>query len=337
MIIGAVNQTTSFETRVCLTPQTAAVLRKSGFDVLIEKSAGLKSGFSDNDYQNAGASVKSSSHEVCSQSDILLCLAMPEKTCLKNLKEQAIIVGNLENADVGSLPKILTQKKITCLALEKLPRLSRAQPFDILSSQNNLSGYRAIIEAVHIAQKAAPMMITSAGTLPPLKFLIVGIGVAGLQAIATAKRLGGKVYASDPRAETKDQVQSLGATYIEDINGIISQCDIIISSAFSAGRQAPVIIDGNTLRQTPPTAVLIDMAAKFGGNIEGSKDNEAVFKDGRTIYGNSNFAAQIPYSSSTLLANNFYNFINYISSAEHKNVSLDFNDQIIREICVLKG
>ena len=212
MIIGTINQTTAFETRVCITPQTAAELRRLGFDVLVEQSAGLKAGFSDKEYQNAGAEIKSSAAGICQKCDILLCLSPPTSAEIEKIKENTVIIGILE--DIDNLPAALKKKKATCLALENLPRLSRAQPFDILSSQNNLSGYRAVIEAVGLSRKSSAMMITSAGTLPPLRFLIIGLGVAGLQAVATAKRLGGKVYVNDPRPETKEQAPSFGSAYV---------------------------------------------------------------------------------------------------------------------------
>ena len=337
MIIGILNQTSEFETRTVATPQTVSLLKKLGFDIFIESNSGLSAGFDNDDYQNAGAAIHKNPTEIISKSNILLCLSAPKISDLKKLKPQTPLIGNFQDLTDTSALSDLQNKQITCFALEKLPRLSRAQPFDILSSQNNLAGYRAAVEAVELSGQAAPMMITSAGTLPPLKFLIIGAGVAGLQAIATAKRLGGKVYASDPREETKDQIKSLGATPVEDIKTILMQCNIIITSAFSAGKEAPLIITGAMLEQLPKGAVLIDMAAQYGGNIEGAKNFEIIRRDGRIIYGNSNLAAKIPYSASLLLANNFYNFINYIYSPENKTISPDFNDPLISGIVLTKG
>ena len=337
MIIGILNQTSEFETRTVATPQTVSLLKKLGFDIFIESNSGLSAGFDNDDYQNAGAAIHKNPTEIISKSNNLLCLSAPKISDLKKLKPQTTLIGNFQDLTDTSALSDLQKKQITCFALEKLPRLSRAQPFDILSSQNNLAGYRAAVEAVELSGQAAPMMITSAGTLPPLKFLIIGAGVAGLQAIATAKRLGGKVYASDPREETKDQIKSLGATPVEDIKTILMQCNIIITSAFSAGKEAPLIITGAMLEQLPKGAVLIDMAAQYGGNIEGAKNFEIIRRDGRIIYGNSNLAAKIPYSASLLLANNFYNFINYIYSPENKTISPDFNDPLISGIVLTKG
>lgn len=337
MIIGILNQTSEFETRTVATPQTVSRLKKLGFDIFIESDSGLSAGFDNDDYQNAGAAIHKNSTEIISKSDILLCLSAPRLPDLKKLKPQTTLIGNFQDLTDTSALSDLQKKHITCFALEKLPRLSRAQPFDILSSQSNLAGYRSVIEAVELSKQAAPMMITSAGTLPPLKFLIIGAGVAGLQAVATAKRLGGKVYASDPREETKDQIKSLGATPVEDIKTILMQCDIIITSAFSAGKKAPVIITEPMLGQLPKGAVLIDMAAQYGGNIEGAKNFEIIRSGNKIIYGDSNLAAKIPYSASLLLANNFYNFINYIYSPENKTISPDFNDPLISGIVLTKG
>lgn len=336
MIIGITNQTSLTETRAAATPQTAALFHKLGFDVLVEKNAGLKAGFSDDEYKASTATIDNKGN-ILKKADILLYLKTPDLSDIKNIKTGAFLIGNLPNI---SEPKTITELKkrqITSFALEKLPRLSRAQPFDILSSQNNLSGYRAIIEAVGLSNQVAPMMITSAGSLAPLKFLIIGVGVAGLQAIATAKRLGGKVYASDPREEVKDQVKSLGATFVDDIKTIITQCDIIITSAFSANKKAPLIIDTSTIQHLPSGAVLIDMATQSGGNIEGSKDFEIVRIGDKIIYGNSNFAAKVPFSASKLFANNLYNFINSIYSPAQKTITPDFNDRLINEICITKG
>lgn len=337
MIIGILNQTSPSETRTVATPQTVSQLKKLGFDVLVGKDSGFLSGFSNEDYQNAGADISDTTTEIIGKSDILLCLTTPEISDLKNIKPQATLICGFSNLSDTNIPAELTQKRITCFALEKLPRLSRAQPFDVLSSQNNLAGYRAVIEAVELSRQAAPMMITSAGTLPPLKFLIIGAGVAGLQAIATAKRLGGKVYASDPREETFDQIKSLGATPVDDIKTILMQCNVIITSAFAAGKKAPVIITSPMLKQLPKGAVLIDMAAQYGGNVEGAKNFEIIRLDDKTIYGNGNLAAKIPYSASTLLANNFYNFINSVYSPETKTITPDFNDALISAVTVTKG
>lgn len=337
MIIGILNQTSDFETRTAATPQTVSQLKKLGFDIVVENNSGLSAGFRNEDYQTAGAVLHKNSAEVINKSNILLCLTAPKISDLKKLKPQTILIGNFQDLTDPVIQSEFQKKQITCFALEKLPRLSRAQPFDILSSQNNLSGYRAVIEAVGLSKQASPLMITSAGTLPPLKFLIIGAGVAGLQAIATAKRLGGKTYAFDPREETKEQIKSLGAVPVEDLKMMLTQCDIIITSAFSIEKKAPIIITAPMLEQLSDGVILIDMASHYGGNIEGVKDFEIIRINGKTIYGNSNLAAKIPYSASTLLANNFYNFINYIYSPEDKTISPDFNDPLISETLLTKG
>ena len=214
--------------------------------------------------------------------------------------------------------------------MEKLPRISKTQGFDILSSQDSLSGYQAVIKASELLNRSIPMMITSAGTLAPIKFLILGIGVAGLQAIATAKRLGAKVYAHDIRSETKEQAQSLGAIFTENIDEIISQIDVVISSAFSPDKKAPVLIKKSTVKTMKKGSVLIDMAISNGGNIEGSKDYEVIDISGQKIYANSFLAAQIPQSASILYGNNLSNFIDYIDLRPNQKPLINKKDEIIK-------
>lgn len=337
MIIGIIKETSPFETRVAATPQTTARFHQSGFTVMVEHNAGKASGFKNEAYLEAGAVIQQNAVDVLRQADVLLKIQAPALAEIKRLKPHAVIIGDFQNLSSSDALEKLKSLPVTCFALEKLPRLSRAQPFDILSSQNNLAGYQAVIRAAGFSSRIIPLMITSAGTIPPLKFLIVGVGVAGLQAIATAKRLGGKVYASDTREEVKDQVKSLGASFIEDITPFLPQADVIITSAFSAGKKAPLLITRNMLRTIPQGAVLIDMAAGFGGNIEGSVNFKAIYADNCIIYGNSNLAADIPASASLLFANNLYNFLMYIYSPEQTAVAPDFNDPLISETCIVKG
>lgn len=336
MIIGCLNETSSTENRVTITPSTALKLKNLGFEIVIEKNAGLLSGFSDEEYINADATILTDSNKIIKQSDVIFCIHSLKKQQLLNIKPHSFIIGNLKDIINLNLLNQLKKKSINCLALEKLPRLSRAQPFDILSSQNNLSGYRAAIEAFVLSQKVVPMMITSAGTISPLKFLIIGTGVAGLQAIATAKRLGAKVYANDPRPEAKEQILSLGAIYLDNFISSIAQFDIIITSAFTPSKRAPIIINQKILKNLHPYHILIDMASAFGGNIHGSVDNQLIKTPNGIIYGNSNFASKVPHSASTLLSNNFYNFMSYIYSTDKKNIHLNFNDTIINTIYLTK-
>lgn len=330
MIIGITNETSSLETRVSITPENVKKYISKGFKVMIETKAGILSDFDDKEYISAGAEIKKNSSEILQNSDILLRISPITADDLKNIKNSSIIIGNFQNSVTNDILEKIKSKSLNCFALERLPRISKAQSFDILSSQDSLSGYQAVIKTTQLLNRSIPMMITSAGTLAPIKFLILGIGVAGLQAIATAKRLGAKVYAFDIRSETKEQAQSLGAIFVDNINEILSQIDVVISSAFSPDKKAPILIKKSAVKAMKKGSVLIDMAISNGGNIEGSKSCEVIDISGRKIYANSNLVSQIPQSASILYANNLSNFIDYISLKPDQKLILNKKDEIIK-------
>ena len=332
MIIGILKEKACFETRVAVTPQTVERLKKMGFDIEIEQFAGLSSGISDDSYKEAGANIKANFVDILQRADILLCVQPSLQDMIQYMKSGCMLIGDFQNLFAMDMLKLFKEKKITCLALDKLPRISRAQPFDILSSQNNLSGYQAVLCAVNFSRSIVPMMITSAGVVAPMKFLIVGVGVAGLQAIATAKRLGAKVYAYDIREEVREQVKSLNAIFVSSIDDVLQDMDVIITSAFVAGRRAPLLIKNKMIKLLKQSVVIIDMAAGFGGNVEGVCNFKVVKVYDRLIYGNSNLAAKIPATASMLLANNFANFLEYM-----KDIEMDFNDELVKETCIVKG
>ena len=336
MIIGILKETFPEETRIAATPQTTASFQKAGFDIWIEQSAGIKAGFEDNLFKQSGAQIKKDKKEILKNADIILKINAPDKEETTLYKQKATLIGNLQNLSQPVIESLKT-KHAACFALEKMPRLSRAQPFDILSSQNNLAGYQAVIKAASLAKNIFPMMITSAGTLPPLKVLVIGIGVAGLQAVATAKRLGAKIYAYDIREEAKEQSQSLGAVFIENIKSFLPETNILITSAFSAGKKAPLLIKKADIDLMPAGAVLIDMAAEFGGNIEGSLNGKTVVYQSKLIDGNSRLETEIPTSASILFANNLLNFINLLTSNATDKISIDMTDPILKETCIMKG
>ena len=253
-----------------------------------------------------------------------------------NIKKNAIIISDFKNTSPQNFYQ-KTTPKITCIALNKLQRLSKYQPFDILTSQNSISGYQSVICASNLSPRVVPMMITAAGTIPPLKFLIIGTGIAGLQAIATAKRLGGKVFAFDTKTEAKQEIESLGAIYLKDYISQISNFDIIITSAFSSGKRAPLIIGEKELKQLTPETVLIDMVCANGGNITGSQNRKTVRKNNCIIYGNSEFATMLPHTASTLIANNFANFINHYTFGSKSSPSININHPEVKDILFLKG
>lgn len=336
MIIGLIKETAAFETRVAATPASAGNFIHAGFKILALSNCGQSSGFDDASYRDVGVTIKTSPADILSQADITLKVNAPTSTEIELIKPRSFLVGDMSSL-TSTQVKQLKSKHITCFGLERLPRISRAQSFDILSSQNNLAGYQAVIKALSFSTKAAPMMITSAGTIPPLKFLIIGAGVAGLQAAATAKRVGGKVYVSDPRPEVKEQVSSVGASLITDISKLLPQINIIISSAFGPDKKAPLILKKPQLNLLPQGSVIIDMAARFGGNIEGSQDHQDIAFSHGIICGCSNLATEIPTSSSILFANNLCNFVLSCYSAATASFSPDFSDELISSTCITKG
>ena len=337
MIIGVINEKSSFETRVAVMPKSVESFIKSKYEVLIEAGAGEASEVSDKMFQKAGAKIKQNQIDVLRQADILLKVQPPLSNQIKFLKSGAIVIGDFQNlADKQVLADLKNNDNI-CFALDKLPRISRAQPFDVLSSQNNLAGYQSVIKAVSLAKKAVPMMVTAAGVVAPLKFLIVGIGVAGLQAIATAKRLGAKVYAYDVREEVKEQVKSLNAVFVAKISEVLSEVDVIITSAFTIGKRAPLLLDAKALKKVKKGAIIIDLAAGFGGNVEGVCNFRLKKEGDILIYGNSNLAAELPVTASTLLANNLANFVGYLIKDANKKLRINWADELINDACIVKG
>ena len=278
----------------------------------------------------------------------------PRKTSHCNLEALASPARVAELAGQG----------MTCFALDMLPRISRAQSMDILSSQSNLAGYKAVINAVNLLPRAIPLMMTAAGTVSPAKVLVLGAGVAGLQAIATAKRLGAQVFASDVRPQVKEQVESLGARFLEvktsetfetsggyaqetspeyrrqqqlAVTEQLAKTDIAVTTALIPGKKAPVLITRGMIEHMPRGSVIIDMAAANGGNVEGSIDNQTVNVNGVTIVGNSNLASELPASASRLFAQNIYNFLAPMYQKETKQIVFNYDDELISKTCVAKS
>lgn len=362
MIIAALKERTPGETRVAITPETAQKYLDLGQDVIIEQGAGLAAGFHDNEYRNAGATIIKTATDTVKQADLLLKIWAPLPSEIKLLKPGQVIIANFQSFSVSSQIDKIAQTGVTGFALERIPRISRTQSMDILSSQSNLAGYRAVIEAFALLPKAAPLLMTAAGTVAPAKVLVLGAGVAGLQAIATAKRLGAMVFASDSRPAVQEQVESLGGRFIaidadnniEDRNGyaktasagylrrqksaitaLLPQIDIIITTALVPGKPAPRLIDAAMLSKLPFHAVIIDMAAASGGNVTGSQDGIIKTLKGITIYGNSNLAALLPFSASRLFAQNIYNFL--AAQYHDQTFNFDFSDDIIKQVCIIKS
>lgn len=354
MIIVALKEAAP-ETRVAITPNSAKTLIKSGHTVLVEEQAGLLSGFSDQDYRDAGASVIKKQKELLSQADVLVCLNEPAIKPLSDLKQSALIITHLDDEQQQPLIQFCLKSGNTLFSMNKIPRTSRAQSMDSLSSQANLAGYRAVIEAVSHYQKVVPMMMTAAGMIHPAKVLILGAGVAGLQAIATAKRLGAVVYAFDVRRAAKEQVESLGAEFIEVpieeqgenasgyaqemseayqkqqaalIDDYAKRADIVITTALIPGRPAPRLLQKHTVEAMKSGAVIVDMATARGGNCELSQRDTIIQINNVTLIGFSNLPGLVPATASELYANNLVHTLKLLTS----DTQLVFNpeDDIIQ-------
>lgn len=356
MIISAFKENAP-ETRVAITPSSAKQLINQGFKVCIEEDAGLNAGFSNEDYEQISPHIISNRKDILKEAIILLAVNEPDKKVLKSLKEKSIVIAPFEKNEDAEAIYMGKKNKLSLFSMNLIPRISRAQSMDSLSSQANLAGYRAVLEAVHYFKRALPMMMTAAGMIHPAKVLILGAGVAGLQAIATAKRLGAVVYAFDVRRAAKEQVESLGAEFIEVgieedsetaggyakesseeykqkqaalIDDFAQQVDIIITTALIPGRQAPVLIHRATVEKMKPGSVIVDLAASHGGNCELSANNEIIDFHGVTIVGQSNLAGLVPTTASTLYANNLLHLINLLAPKE-ANINFDAEDEIIQQ------
>ena len=367
MKIGVISADIASESRVALTPDAVKKLRKLGFEVVIQSGAGQAAYYADEMYQAAGAEIASSSAEVITQSRIITTVNDLPAAAIEHLTTGQIVVGMLDPYRNTQLDAYAA-KGATAFAMELLPRtLSRAQNMDVLSSQANLAGYKAVLLAANEYSRPFPMFMTSAGTVKPAKVVILGVGVAGLQAIATAKRLGAVVEASDLRPAAKEQVESLGGKwldvpmseeeaqkakatggyawtpseqYIKDqaavVDKALSNADIVITTAQIPGRNAPRLVHGATLAKMKAGSVLIDMAAGTGGNVEGSVPNETITTDnGVRIVGAANIPSMLAAQSSDLYANNLVNFITTLiapagddASAPSLALNVDMEDEI---------
>lgn len=360
MKIAVLKERAKNELRVALSPETTKAFVKAGFSVWCEKGAGISAGFYDDDYINAGANISSVPLEIAGDADIILKVQpTPQTDEISELvfaKPKAIIIGLLSPFANMNLIQNYAEKNITSFAMELVPRITKAQKMDALSSQSNLIGYRAVIEASYYFSKGFSMMTTAAGTIPPARVLVLGAGVAGLQAIATAKRLGAMVSAFDVRSASKEQVESVGAKflslgditseskdgYARELNAddqtklvelLASQVikhDIIISAAQIPGKQAPKLVKLETVKAMNNGSVLVDTSTLTGGNIEGSKRDEVVQVGGATVIGYSNLASHIPHDSSRLYANNLLHLVMHL----FQNGKIDMNDDIVRAMLV---
>ena len=360
MIIGSVSENLNHEKRVAITPDIVKKYKSLGFEINLSKDYASHIGIKDSLYEQEGA-IFLSEEEIISNSDLILQLNILSDENLKKLKKNQILIGVL-NPYINEIKlKEVISKNINCFSLELLPRITRAQSMDILSSQANLAGYKAVIDSFAYFQKAIPMMMTAAGTISAAKVLVVGAGVAGLQAIATAKRMGAIVYATDVRLASKEQVESLGGKFLtvdgaenleteggyakettddfknkqeELIKETLKKIDIVICTALIPGKKAPVIIKKDMINIMSSGSVIYDLAASQGGNSELTKVNEIVDVNGVKIMGDSNILNKLPVSSSNLYSKNVFNFVNNLYDKEKKGFEINLEDEIIEKTMV---
>ncbi|SDO74081.1 NAD(P) transhydrogenase subunit alpha [Filomicrobium insigne] len=366
MVTIAVTPEASNEPRVAVSPDTVKKFVAAGCTVAIVSGAGLRSSFSDDAYKAQGAEIVSSPNDALPRADILLKVRRPSPEEFNTLKPGAIVVAMLDPYGQRTEIETLAATKATLFAMELMPRTTRAQAMDVLSSQANLAGYKAVVDAASKFGGALPMMMTPAGTVPAAKTFIMGVGVAGLQAIATARRLGAIVTATDVRPATKEQVQSLGAKFIavEDEEFLQAQTaggyakqmsaayqakqaelvanhvktqDIVITTALIPGRPAPRLITSDMVASMKPGAVIIDLAAERGGNCELTKPGETITTaNGVKIIGPINLAGTVPVNASNLYARNLAAFVDLMISKEDKSLAIDWDDELIKGTLIAK-
>ena len=357
MIIGALHEKNNAEKRILLSLETVKKLSKENLTILIVKGYGLNSNISDQELIDSGATIETEEN-ILKKSDVVLKISLEEDEIELLKNGTNIVLNNFDKKNLEILKK-LKGKNINIFSLDFLPRITRAQSMDILSSQANLAGYRSVIDSSYEFNKAVPMMMTAAGTVTPAKFFIIGAGVAGLQAIATAKRLGGVVSATDVRLASKEQVESLGGkfVFVEDAENLeteggyakeasedfkkkqeellketVKKQDIIICTALIPGKKAPRIITEEMVLSMKPGSIICDLAAAQGGNSAFSEPDKIVEKNGIKIIGYTNFASRISETASNLLAKNIYNFIDLIYDKENKTIKIDKEDEIIKGV-----
>jgi len=352
MKVGVPREVAINETRVAMTPEVVAKLCAKGFEVQVEKNAGDQACYSDVDYQKAGANLVN--HDEALAADVIFKIGSPSQEEIAYMKPGAVLLTQFQGFDTDKTIRKLADTGVISFALERVPRISRAQNVDVLSSQSNIAGYRAALKAAELYGSFFPMMMTSAGTARPAKVMILGAGVAGLQAIATAKKLGAKVFAYDLRPEVKEQCESLGATFVEfelgeEGNGEggyakqlskdaqkrqqqlmsekLQDMDVIISTALIPGRPAPVLITEETVKGMRYGSVIIDMAAIAGGNCPLTEPDKTIVRHGVKICGITNYPAQMPTDASAFYARNLFNFLSLLVTEDQGRLHLKDYDE----------
>jgi NAD(P) transhydrogenase subunit alpha len=347
----------SDEPRIGITPETVKKLVKAGANVSVRSGAGLRSHFTDNDYTEAGASIAKSDADAVANADVVFTVRRPSLELAKGMKKGAALIGMLDPFSDAPGLEALAKTGVSLFAMELMPRITRAQSMDVLSSQSNLAGYKAVVDASAAFERALPMMMTAAGTVPAARVFVMGAGVAGLQAIATARRLGAIVSATDVRPAAKEQVESLGAKFIavedeefkqaETSGGYAKEMsdeykkkqadlvaehvknqDIVITTALIPGRPAPKLISTAMIESMRPGSIIVDLAAERGGNAELTKPGEVAEHQGVRILGQLNLPGQVPVNASSLYARNLQAFIEPFIDKETKELAIDWEDEL---------
>ena len=353
------------ETRVAISPETAKKFRALNLDVVIERGAGVLSGFADAEYGATGARMAADRAALLAGADLVLKVRAPTAGELSAMERGTALVGLLSPYDARESVDAYAAAGVDAFAMELVPRISRAQSMDVLSSQANLAGYKAVIDASADFARAMPMMMTAAGTIPPARVFVLGAGVAGLQAIATARRLGAIVSATDVRPAVKEQVESLGASFVmveseetqaaETAGGYakemsedyrhrqaelvaehLAKQDIVITTALIPGRPAPVLVTREMVERMKPGSIIVDLAVEQGGNCPLSRTGEIVEHRGVRIIGHVNVPGRLPVDASALYARNLYNFVSPFVDRERGVIDLDWNDELVAGTCLTR-
>ena len=362
MRIAVARETDAQEPRVAATPETVKKFKALGADVAVARGAGIASGLSDEDFAAAGAEI---GDDVTRDADLVLKVRRPAPNELTHYKKGALVIAIMDPYGNEAALKQIADAGLAAFAMELMPRITRAQSMDVLSSQANLAGYRAVIDAAAEYGRALPMMMTAAGTVPAAKVFIMGVGVAGLQAIATARRLGAVVTATDVRPATKEQVESLGAKFLavedEEFKNAqtaggyakemskeyqakqaaltaehIKKQDIVITTALIPGRPAPKLVTAEMVKSMKPGSVLVDLAVERGGNVEGAKANEVADVGGVKIVGYTNLAGKVAASASSLYARNLLSFIETLYDKAAKSLAVKWDDELVKATALTK-
>ena len=361
MKIGSLSEDKDLEKRISITPEVAKKYIGLGLEVYLDLNYGSHLGFDDSQYKDIGVKVLADQNDIISNTDLLVQLNLLNDDKLSKIKENQTLIGVFNPYNNKEKIETLSKKKINIFSLELLPRITRAQSMDILSSQANLAGYKAVIESFANFKKAIPMMMTAAGTIPAAKVLVVGAGVAGLQAIATAKRMGAIVFATDVRMTSKEQVESLGGKFLtvegaenletgggyakeasdefkikqEKLLGeTLKKIDIVICTALIPGKKAPVIIKDSMIKNMQTGSIIYDLAAAQGGNTAFTEADKVIDKNGVTIMGETNILNKLPISASSLYSKNVFNFVANLFNKENKKININLEDEIIEKTLI---